>query len=275
MINPSFINEWNYDHPWISPAMVEQDLIISRVLVAIFSDAWLSEQMAFCGGTALHKLHFSPPARYSEDIDLVQIEPGPMRKTMDHLREALSFLGEPSTKRSTLGHRLIYRFETGIRPFMPMRLKVEINCREHFHTLPDVHIPFHVKNSWFTGEALVHTYQLDELLGTKLRALYQRKKGRDLFDVDYALNHATINPHAVLLSFCQYMKGSASSIPTEREFLLNMDEKMKDESFLNDTRPILRPSIDFSPTQAYERVKERLLSRLDEARAEWDRSQLP
>lgn len=102
--------------------MVEQDLIISRALVAIFSDAWLSEQMAFRGGTALHKLHFSPPARYSEDIDLVQIEPGPMRKTMDHLREALSFLGEPSTKRSTLGHRLIYRFETGIRPFMPMRL---------------------------------------------------------------------------------------------------------------------------------------------------------
>lgn len=93
MINPSFINEWNYDHPWISPAMVEQELIISRALVAIFSDAWLSEQMAFRGGTALHKLHFSPPARYSEDIDLVQIEPGPMRKTMDHLREALSFFG--------------------------------------------------------------------------------------------------------------------------------------------------------------------------------------
>ena len=37
---------------------------------------------------------------------------------------------------------------------------------------------------WFTGAAKVLTYDLDELLGTKLRALYQRKKGRDLFDLN-------------------------------------------------------------------------------------------
>ncbi|MBM4319451.1 MAG: nucleotidyl transferase AbiEii/AbiGii toxin family protein, partial [Deltaproteobacteria bacterium] len=42
-------------------------------------------------------------------------------------------------------------------------------------------LPFRVENPWFSGAADVATYALDELLSTKLRALYQRKKGRDLF----------------------------------------------------------------------------------------------
>ena len=40
-----------------------------------------------------------------------------------------------------------------------------------------------MENSWFTGSAELTTYHFEELLGTKLRALYQRKKGRDLYDL--------------------------------------------------------------------------------------------
>ena len=39
-----------------------------------------------------------------------------------------------------------------------------------------------MENSWFSGRCELTTYALEELLGTKLRALYQRAKGRDLFD---------------------------------------------------------------------------------------------
>ena len=70
---------WSEFAPWTDYAMVEQDLIISRALVEIFSDEFLSEQLAFRGGTALHKLYLSPQVRYSEDIDLVQINPGPIK----------------------------------------------------------------------------------------------------------------------------------------------------------------------------------------------------
>ena len=70
---------WNEHAPWIEPAMVEQDLIICRALVDIFSDEFLREQLAFRGGTALHKLYMHPQPRYSEDIDLVQINPGPIK----------------------------------------------------------------------------------------------------------------------------------------------------------------------------------------------------
>jgi hypothetical protein len=63
-----------------------------------------------------------------------------------------------------------------IPPTVQIRLKIEINCYEHFTELGYVKVPFSVENSWFTGKCDVTTYPLNELLGTKLRALYQRKK---------------------------------------------------------------------------------------------------
>jgi predicted nucleotidyltransferase component of viral defense system len=47
---------WRQFAPWVNDAQVEQDLIISRALVAIFQNPVLAERLAFRGGTALHKL---------------------------------------------------------------------------------------------------------------------------------------------------------------------------------------------------------------------------
>ena len=78
---------------------MEQDLIISRALVEIFSNAVLVGALAFRGGTALYKLYLTPPARYSEDIDLVQVAPGPAGPLMDGLRGVLDpWLGKARWK---------------------------------------------------------------------------------------------------------------------------------------------------------------------------------
>lgn len=69
---------WGNVVPWADNRQVEQDLIISRALVDIFSDALLREGLRFRGGTALNKLHFPAPLRYSEDIDLVRTSSGPI-----------------------------------------------------------------------------------------------------------------------------------------------------------------------------------------------------
>ena len=63
MISANYITEWAAEHPWCASEQVEQDLLIARALVAIFSDPFLKERLAFRGGTALHKLYFSPQAR--------------------------------------------------------------------------------------------------------------------------------------------------------------------------------------------------------------------
>jgi predicted nucleotidyltransferase component of viral defense system len=73
-------------------------------------------------------------------------------------------------------------------------VKVEINSREHFAVHGFKRVPFSVSSRWFEGQSEISTYELDELLGTKLRALYQRKKGRDLFDLAAALEHEDADP---------------------------------------------------------------------------------
>ena len=89
MIPRDYITQWRERAPWSEDFQVEQDLIISRALVEIFSDPALAGALAFRGGTALYKLYLTPPARYSEDIDLVQILPSPAGPVMDRLRGAL------------------------------------------------------------------------------------------------------------------------------------------------------------------------------------------
>lgn len=82
MIPRAHITAWRAHAPWSTDAQIEQDLIISRAIVEVFSDPLLSGSLAFRGGTALHKLYLTPPARYSEDIDLVQVEGGPIGDIM-------------------------------------------------------------------------------------------------------------------------------------------------------------------------------------------------
>lgn len=94
MIPQAYITEWANYVPWQTNEQVEQDLVICRSLVEIFSDEWLASRLAFRGGTALHKLYLQPQPRYSEDIDLVQIRPEPIKETIQRLQQRLAFLGE-------------------------------------------------------------------------------------------------------------------------------------------------------------------------------------
>jgi len=74
MIANAYLNECRQTVPWSDNKMVEQDLIISRLLVELFNHPKISDSLAFRGGTAIYKLFASHPVRYSEDIDLVQIK---------------------------------------------------------------------------------------------------------------------------------------------------------------------------------------------------------
>ncbi len=96
MIPFDYITEWRVEAPWTSEAQVEQDLILSRAVVSIFAEPDVARLLAFRGGTALHKLHLRPAARYSEDIDLVQVTAGPIGGVLDAIRRALDpWLGLP------------------------------------------------------------------------------------------------------------------------------------------------------------------------------------
>lgn len=262
MIPEIYIQEWRSNAPWIQDVQTEQDLMICRALVAIYSDEFLRENLAFRGGTALHKLFMSPQPRYSEDIDLVQVKSGPIKETLIHLRRSLSFLGDPVVKQKKHNNTLVYRLMSETEPRVPMRLKVEINCKEHFSVLPMQLIPYRMENGWFSGSCRILTYQLDELIGTKMRALYQRRKGRDLFDVYKALTTTDVNDELVFESYLKYMEFVVEHLPTFKEFVANMEVKMQDPEFLGDTAQLLRVGEEFNPYEAYSIIKTRLIDKL-------------
>jgi predicted nucleotidyltransferase component of viral defense system len=260
MIPRRYIEEWKEFAPWPENSQVEQDLVIERALVEIFSDPLLNENLAFRGGTALHKLFLKPQARYSEDIDLVQIKTGPIKPILVKLRECLAFLGTKRNITTSIHNNTVeYRFETEIQPIIKMRLKIEINCREHFTVLGLQQVPFKVQNGWFNGECMINTYYIEELLGTKLRALYQRRKGRDLFDLDLALTKLDIDIPKLIQCYKEYINFSDGASPTSKMFVINMEEKMNDDEFRNDIFTILRPEVEYDNDLAYKRISEEII----------------
>lgn len=263
MIPTAYITEWQQTAPWQQPDMVEQDLIISRALVELFQDDSISQHLAFRGGTALYKLCLLPAARYSEDIDLVQVDAEPIGATLDCIHNILDpWLGKPAYQAKAHSFRLTYRFTS--EEGTPMRLKVEINTREHVGDMDILKKPFAVSSRWFSGAAEITTFSLAELLGTKLRALYQRKKGRDLFDLDYALQHSDVNAAEVVATFVKYVDAEGHRIST-LEFLENIQLKCVDNQFCQDIIPLLRNGIQYDVKKAVASINSNFIQNIDEA----------
>lgn len=261
MIPRDHILEWRETAPWSEDVQVEQDLIISRALVEIFSSEKLHAALAFRGGTALYKLHLSA-ARYSEDIDLVQTKAEPAGPMMDELHRVLNpWLGQPVTKQKEGRVTFVYKLRSEGTPSLPMRLKVETNTREHFSVYGFKEIPFSVESRWFRGACSIHTYELDELLGTKLRALYQRRQGRDLFDLALALKAGEVDPARIVGAFLKYLEHEDSRV-TRAMFEENLQTKLEHPDFMADIRPLLSSKYEWNPEEAVPVVQAALIAKL-------------
>jgi predicted nucleotidyltransferase component of viral defense system len=252
MIPANEIRAWSNVVPWITDEQIEQDLVICRSLVEIFSNKFLAENLVFRGGTALHKLYLHPQPRYSEDIDLVQKKAGPIKEVIEQLRLCMSYLGEPTVKQKANNNTLVYRFNSESVTPVSLRLKIEINCREHFSVLGYTTKEFSVNTGWFKGSCNISTYHLEEMIGTKIRALYQRRKGRDLFDLYKALTLSNLNIDQVITCYHEYMKFVVDNPPTQKQYLQNMELKMKDAEFLGDIKSLLRTNEIYNPDVAWD-----------------------
>jgi len=154
MIPKKHILQWSAKAPWTLESQIEQDLILSRIIVEIFSDPFLAKQLAFRGGTALHKLFLQQPERYSEDIDLVMTKQGAIGQILDAIRAKLDhWLGEPRRTRTENRAKMLYKFETETQPIVEMRIKLEINTIENFACLGYRQKQFSVENPWFSHSA--------------------------------------------------------------------------------------------------------------------------
>jgi hypothetical protein len=170
------------------------------------------------------------------------------------------WLGTPRRALKEGRVNLLYRFESEDVPPLRLRLKID-NSRKHFSELGLMRMPFRVDTSWFSGAAEVTTFAIDELLATKLRALCQRKKGRDIFDLWLALERGIIDPPRLLACFDRYMTEGGQTV-SRAELEANLYEKRAATLFRSDIAPLLRPGIGWNLDVAMDAVLERIVAQL-------------
>jgi predicted nucleotidyltransferase component of viral defense system len=244
----AYLREWAAHAPWPDLRQVEQDLIICRALCDIFSHPGLAGKLAFRGGTAIHKLLFERPLRYSEDIDLVQTQAEPIGETANAIHEALSWLGKYNWKQAKHSIHLTFKFAPEVESGSPLKLKVEINTREHQNLYGLKRVPFEMNSSWHHANAEVVSFEPEELFGTKLRALLQRHKNRDLFDLNQGILQLGLDPAKVIECFEHYLTLEGDTITranAEQRMLAKLNQ-----SLTEDIAPLLPPVVNFTDGDA-------------------------
>lgn len=257
MIPYDAITAWSLEHPWATRNQVEQDLLLSRAICAIASEPYLGSELVFRGGTALHKLHLRSAYRYSEDLDYVRSTAG----GIGELTRALTDLGESLgyEVRTRIGEHPKVYWRTSSNEGTPLRIKIEVNTHERSPMLALVRRTHRVESAWWTGEAEVLTFQTAELVATKIRALYQRSKGRDLFDLWLALVELAIPADEILAAFESYRPSGL----TAARAIANLNAKLHDPGFTSDLdRLLVRLPQGYSTDGAGALIVERLLARL-------------
>lgn len=222
---------------------------LSVAIVDLYNVELIHERTAFRGGTPLHKIVLAPASRYSDDIDLTNTSSTPLGETFTAVRKALAWIDPTPRYSVTEFPKLFFRFMTASGE--KRRLKVEVATREAFSAARTIDLPYTVTSRFFTGSATVRTYALEELLATKLRALYQRQKGRDLFDLWYAAHHRAVDLERVYRLFLEYWDGMGAAPLLRSQVDANMADKHQRLVF-EDVLPLLAPGVVYVPNEGYD-----------------------
>jgi len=233
-------------------------------MVEIAANDLLADELAMRGGTCLHKLHLPQPLRYSEDLDYVRRSHSGMGPYMEELRTIATTAGLVEHGYEQAGQMVHMTFDAEATSGMRrIRIKIETNIRETEACFERITRRFQVVSDWWSGAAEITTFHVEELMGTKLRALYQRSKGRDLFDLWYVLTETHADAERVIRALNHYMR---SDTFTYAEFATNLRDKLADPDFTSDINDLVATKpVGYDPISAADLIIERLGSRLVKA----------
>ena len=235
MIPQNAITEWARAVPWPTQEQVEQDLLLSRLMIEIARDDYLGAELALRGGTTMHKLYLSPPRRYSEDLDYVRSTAGGIGQLTGAVTAIGVRLGMRVSTRLSVHPKIYLRAAFTASPRQTMRVKVEVNTHELSPTEKVISVPFRISSMWFSGGTNIRTFGIEELLASKIRALYQRSKGRDLFDLWLGLTQMSVRPMDIAQCFARYRPEGY----TQPLAIQNLRRKVADPDFREDLRPLV------------------------------------
>lgn len=257
MITNRDITQWALSHPWQSADQVEQDLLLSQAICEIAGNELLSEELVLRGGTAYHKIVLPEPLRYSEDLDYVRTKEGGIGEVMKELTAIGKTLGYRVSTKMGMYPKVMWRFEYASGA--PGKIKIEINTYERSPMLPLRSTEYKVESNYYKKNAMVSIFQTEELVATKLRALYQRSKGRDLYDIWLALTVLDLNSEDIIAAFPVYKpEGLTADL-----MIANLENKLKDKQFCHDIENLVRMDApEYDVVKAADLVMEKLISKI-------------
>ncbi|VAX32542.1 hypothetical protein MNBD_NITROSPIRAE01-2174 [hydrothermal vent metagenome] len=214
------------DATGLRPAVVEKDYVLGWLLAAVHENAAFSDSWVFKGGTCLKKCYFET-YRFSEDLDFTLTE----EKHIDEefLKEQFSFIADwlyeasgieipkdrfvfdiyenPRGHRSCEG-RVYYQsyFSSGKRSIP--KVKLDLTADEVLVMPPSRQKVVHTYSDTPQDGIYINCYSYPEVFGEKVRALGERGRPRDLYDVinlfrnDHLPSAAVIQD--ILVQKCNY-----------------------------------------------------------------------
>jgi predicted nucleotidyltransferase component of viral defense system len=213
------------------PSVIEKDYILGWILGGINAHPALSESWVFKGGTCLKKCYFET-YRFSEDLDFTLRDESHLDEAFlnDTLSEVVAWVTEESgltmpadqlsldTYRNPRG-RLSCQGRIGYRgPVSPTtggwpKIKLDLTADETL-VLPSVRREvFHPYSDRPEGGLWVNCYAYEEAFGEKIRALSERGRPRDLYDVVNLYRHSDSRPSAPVLRNVLEQKCAYKAIP--------------------------------------------------------------
>lgn len=210
----------------LTPHVVEKDYVLGWMLAGIYAHEDLSESWVFKGGTCLKKCFFET-YRFSEDLDFTLIRPEHL--DADYLKTVFSEIGEwiyehtgieiPADKQqfeiypnlrgqTSCQGKISYKGPVSSTHGLP-RIKLDLTADERV-VLPPIRAQiFHPYSDVPDDGINVLAYDYIEAFAEKFRALAERTRPRDLYDVVNLYRNSEARPEPrrfmeVLRAKCEF-----------------------------------------------------------------------
>jgi predicted nucleotidyltransferase component of viral defense system len=264
------LRAWADDHQIPDLILAELDYRLTHALGAICGDPFLCERLCLKGGTALNKLFFPAVNRLSVDLDFNAV--GPKAQVLAErgriASQVMALLTDQDAGYGLTHDYRRYEQSTIQANYVPLsggprqHLKLEISFVERIPILGRAERRLTLPEG--SASVVVNTYRLEELAATKLRALYGRRKGRDIYDL--AQIGAFALDERALRKLTLYYFYHAKMVFHNPTFRASVEEKLRYRGFADDVRGLIRTGQQFDWQQAGQAVLDRFafLGDLDE-----------
>jgi predicted nucleotidyltransferase component of viral defense system len=250
------------------PSVIEKDYVLGWLLAGINAHEGLAENWTFKGGTCLKKCYFET-YRFSEDLDFTLRDEGHLSE--DFLRTSLEEVVAWVTDQCGLAlppERLSFDTYTNPRgrlscqgkiayrgPISPAsnsggwpNIKLDLTADERLVLPPVRREVFHPYTDKPEEGIWINCYAYEEAFGEKMRALGERTRPRDLYDVVNLYRHTDTRPSASVLLDVLRQKCAYKNIPVPTyDGLLSRRTALEQmwEDMLGHQLPVLPPLNDF------------------------------